>query len=83
MARVGCEEMASGRHREGRDLGGLLGLALVGTLGYRHRNTFWRLQGLWAFLRGDRDWGTMERRGFGGDGQDSATGRESTGAVSR
>lgn len=72
VAAVALEEMSFRRYRKARDLAVLLGLALVETLGYRHLNTFWRLQGIWAFLRGDQEWGTMERRGFGGS-ETSAT----------
>jgi len=25
---------------------------------------YWRLRGLWKFLRGRKDWGAMERKGF-------------------
>jgi hypothetical protein len=25
---------------------------------------YWRLRGLWKFLRGNKDWGKMERKGF-------------------
>ncbi|VAW09684.1 Glycosyl transferase, group 2 family [hydrothermal vent metagenome] len=65
VAAVALEEMSFRRYRKGRDLAVMLGLALIETLGYRHLNTYWRLKGMWAFLRGDNDWGTMDRRGFG------------------
>ncbi len=42
----------------------LLGWTLVENLGYRQLTVLWRLQGLWKYLRGRRDWGAMERRGF-------------------
>jgi hypothetical protein len=25
---------------------------------------YWRLRGLWKFLRGNKDWGSMDRKGF-------------------
>ncbi len=65
VAAVALEELSFHRYRRGRDLMVLLGLALVETLGYRQLNTVWRLKGIWAFLRGDRDWGSIKRRGFG------------------
>jgi cellulose synthase/poly-beta-1,6-N-acetylglucosamine synthase-like glycosyltransferase len=71
VAAVALEEMSFRRYRKGRDLAVMLGLALVETLGYRHLNTYWRLKGMWAFLRGDDQWGAMERSGFGAD--DDAT----------
>jgi hypothetical protein len=33
-------------------------------LGYRQMTVYWRLRGLWKFLRGRKDWGAMERKGF-------------------
>ena len=32
--------------------------------GYRQLTVYWRLRGLWKFLRGDNAWGNMVRRGF-------------------
>ena len=42
----------------------LLGWTLAENLGYRQLTVTWRLQGIWKYLRGRRDWGVMERRGF-------------------
>jgi hypothetical protein len=33
-------------------------------LGYRQLTVYWRLRGFWNFLRGRKDWGKMERKGF-------------------
>lgn len=38
--------------------------ALGENLGYRQLTVLWRMRGLWNYLRGSRDWGRMERRGF-------------------
>lgn len=43
----------------------LLVWAAVEPLGYRQLTVLWRLQGLFKFLRKRKDWGAMERRGFG------------------
>lgn len=43
----------------------LLLWAVLENIGYRQLTVVWRLRGLVKFLRGRRDWGTMERRGFG------------------
>lgn len=43
----------------------LFGLTLLENVGYRQLTVWWRLRGLWKFLRGRKDWGSMERRGFG------------------
>jgi cellulose synthase/poly-beta-1,6-N-acetylglucosamine synthase-like glycosyltransferase len=42
----------------------LVAWALLEPLGYRQLTVLWRLRGLGNFLRGRRDWGAMERRGF-------------------
>ncbi len=39
--------------------------SLVENLGYRQLTVWWRLKGIWRFLTGAREWGSMERRGFG------------------
>lgn len=45
----------------------LLGLVAVAeNFGYRQLSNFWRLQGWWQFLRKQQSWGTMTRKGFGG-----------------
>jgi hypothetical protein len=41
-----------------------VGWALLENLGYRQLTVLWRLQGLVKYLRGRREWGAMERRGF-------------------
>jgi cellulose synthase/poly-beta-1,6-N-acetylglucosamine synthase-like glycosyltransferase len=46
-------------------------------LGYRQLTVVWRLRGLWKYLRGRRDWGAMERRGFGGTPRPPAQDRAS------
>jgi cellulose synthase/poly-beta-1,6-N-acetylglucosamine synthase-like glycosyltransferase len=42
----------------------LLGWTLLENLGFRQLTVAWRLRGIWKYLRGRRDWGVMERRGF-------------------
>lgn len=43
-----------------------LGLAaIIENFGYRQLNTLWRAQGLWQWLRKERAWGAMPRKGFG------------------
>jgi cellulose synthase/poly-beta-1,6-N-acetylglucosamine synthase-like glycosyltransferase len=38
--------------------------ALLENVGYRQLTVFWRLQGIWKYLRGSKSWGAMERKGF-------------------
>ena len=56
---------------------GLLAVACVEGLGYRQATALWRVRGLWRYLRGRSDWGTMTRTGFA----DPATGAEGPGTA--
>ena len=42
----------------------LLFWLLVEGIGYRHVTVVWRLRGIVNFLRGSKQWGTMQRTGF-------------------
>ena len=64
VAAIALEQLAFRRYTRLRDVGLLLLLAVVENLGYRQLTVWWRLQGLVKYLRGRRDWGVMERRGF-------------------
>ncbi|HUP89266.1 MAG TPA: glycosyltransferase family 2 protein [Longimicrobiales bacterium] len=59
------EELSYHRYQRVRDLWVLLGWALLENLGYRQLTVWWRLRGLWKFLRGNTQWGEMTRRGIG------------------
>ncbi|MDP1589424.1 MAG: glycosyltransferase [Prosthecobacter sp.] len=50
--------------RKVRDLIWLGVGAIVENLGYRQLNTWWRVKGIWQFLRNKKGWGEMTRRGF-------------------
>jgi cellulose synthase/poly-beta-1,6-N-acetylglucosamine synthase-like glycosyltransferase len=58
------EDVSFHRYRTFRDRTLLFWWALLENLGYRQLTVFWRLRGLWKFLRGRKEWGTMERKGF-------------------
>jgi cellulose synthase/poly-beta-1,6-N-acetylglucosamine synthase-like glycosyltransferase len=58
------EDLSFHRYETFRDRALLFWWALVENLGYRQLTVFWRLRGLWKFMRGKKDWGTMERKGF-------------------
>jgi cellulose synthase/poly-beta-1,6-N-acetylglucosamine synthase-like glycosyltransferase len=59
------EEFSFHRY-EGLDDRALLVLwAALEQFGYRKLTVFWRMRGLIRFLRGRRDWGAMQRKGFG------------------
>ena len=58
------EDVSFHRYETFRDRALLLGWALMENLGYRQLTVYWRLRGFWNFLRGRKDWGKMERKGF-------------------
>ena len=58
------EDISFHRYDTFRDRTLLLSWALLENFGYRQITVYWRLRGLWKFLRGKKDWGTMERKGF-------------------
>jgi cellulose synthase/poly-beta-1,6-N-acetylglucosamine synthase-like glycosyltransferase len=58
------EDISFHRYETFRDRALLFWWALVENLGYRQMTVYWRLRGLWKFLRGRKDWGSMERKGF-------------------
>ena len=58
------EDISFHRYETFRDRALLFWWALLENLGYRQLTVYWRLRGLWKFLRGRKDWGAMERKGF-------------------
>jgi cellulose synthase/poly-beta-1,6-N-acetylglucosamine synthase-like glycosyltransferase len=58
------EDLSFHRYETFRDRALLFWWALLENLGYRQLTVYWRLRGLWKFLRGRKDWGVMERKGF-------------------
>lgn len=58
------EDLSFHRYETFRDRALLFWWALLENLGYRQLTVYWRLRGLWKFLRGRKDWGAMERKGF-------------------
>jgi cellulose synthase/poly-beta-1,6-N-acetylglucosamine synthase-like glycosyltransferase len=58
------EDISFHRYDTFRDRTLLLAWALLENFGYRQMTVYWRLRGLWKFLRGKKDWGAMERKGF-------------------
>jgi cellulose synthase/poly-beta-1,6-N-acetylglucosamine synthase-like glycosyltransferase len=58
------EDVSFHRYATFRDRALLFWWALIENFGYRQMTVYWRLRGLWKFLRGRKDWGAMERKGF-------------------
>ncbi|HEX6461351.1 MAG TPA: hypothetical protein VF032_20705 [Thermoleophilaceae bacterium] len=66
-ARTGAcsSEFSFHRYRRWRDLASAFLAAIVENVGYRQLHAWWRLQGLWRFIRRqDNGWGVMTRVGF-------------------
>lgn len=57
-------ELSLQHHRRVRDLLWLGLGAIVENFGYRQLNSWWRVKGIWQFLRKKQGWGDMPRRGF-------------------
>lgn len=58
------EDLSFHRYEKFSDRARLFGFTLLENMGYRQLTVYWRLRGLWKFLRGRKEWGAMERRGF-------------------
>jgi cellulose synthase/poly-beta-1,6-N-acetylglucosamine synthase-like glycosyltransferase len=64
MATILLEEFSFHRYESIGDRAVLVGWALLENFGYRQATVVWRLRGLVKYLRGRKDWGAMERKGF-------------------
>lgn len=62
---LALEESELRRFPRARDLVLLTVMAVLENFGYRQLNNFWRLRGIWQYLRRSQSWGTMTRKGFG------------------
>ncbi|MCT8266259.1 MULTISPECIES: glycosyltransferase family 2 protein [Afifella] len=58
------EEIELKRFPTPRSLFILAMAAIIENFGYRQINNYWRLKGLWQYLRSDNSWGEMTRIGF-------------------
>ncbi len=66
VSSVLCEEFTFRRYPNIGDVATLTGYAFLENIGYRQIHTWWRLKGLIDFVRGDKRWGEMLRKGFSG-----------------
>lgn len=64
MATLVLEEIQLRRFIRVRELVALAVIAVVENFGYRQLSNYWRLQGWWQFMRKQKGWGTMTRKGF-------------------
>jgi cellulose synthase/poly-beta-1,6-N-acetylglucosamine synthase-like glycosyltransferase len=61
---LALEEKELRRYADAKSIMILCFAAIAENFGYRQINNFWRLRGWVQFLRGKKDWGGMERKGF-------------------
>lgn len=66
LATLILEELSFGTYPTWRDLRRMFLYAVVDNLGYRQMTLIWRIKGMWSFLRGQKQWGAMTRKGFSG-----------------
>ncbi len=64
LSAVAMEELSFHRYQKTSDLLQLLLLSILDNFGYRQLNAWWRIKGLWSYLRSKEEWGTIERTGF-------------------
>lgn len=57
-------ELALFRTTRKRDIALLAFAAIAENFGYRQLNILWRIEGIWQFLRKQKGWGEMTRKGF-------------------
>ncbi len=61
---IGLEELTFRRYHRTADLAALFWLAIAENVGYRQLNSWWRIKGMIAALRGKEEWGELVRKGF-------------------
>ena len=59
------EELTLGFFRQRFDIWRLISVALLENIGYRQLILWFRLRGLYGYMRGRKTWGRMQRVGFG------------------
>ncbi|MGB3635390.1 MAG: glycosyltransferase [Rubrobacteraceae bacterium] len=64
VAAVFLEELRLERYPSWRDLAKLTFFGVLENFGYRQLNTLWRFVAIFSFLRGNLEWGSMDRQGF-------------------
>lgn len=65
VSAVFLEELTTRRYDRSSDTLVLAFYALLENLGYRQIHAWWRLKGLIDFLKGNKEWGNMQRSGIG------------------
>jgi cellulose synthase/poly-beta-1,6-N-acetylglucosamine synthase-like glycosyltransferase len=65
VASVLCEEFTYRRYPDVKHIFVMFLYALLENFGYRQMHSWWRLMGLVDFLKGNKSWGEMTRKGLG------------------
>jgi cellulose synthase/poly-beta-1,6-N-acetylglucosamine synthase-like glycosyltransferase len=58
------EEITYKRYNDWQDVARLVSYCFFEHFPYRQLHMIWRLQGLWQYLRGDREWRPLKRKGL-------------------
>ena len=66
------EELTYKRYNDWQDVARLVSYCFLEHFPYRQLHMFWRLQGLWEYLRGDVEWKPLQRQGLEPAGTGSA-----------
>ena len=64
VSSVLCEEYTFRRYTNVKDVLIMIAFAFIENFGYRQLHALWRFKGLVDFLRGNKEWGSMTRKGF-------------------
>ncbi|WP_440999040.1 glycosyltransferase [Fodinibius sp. SL11] len=72
VSAVLCEEFTYRKYPSLGDVSTLSFYALLENIGFRQIHTWWRFKGLIAFLKGDKEWGVMTRKGLQGKADNSS-----------
>ena len=65
ISAVLLEEMTTKRYERPFDVIVLALYAVFENIGFRQIHAWWRLRGLFDYLKGNKEWGTMVRKGIG------------------
>ena len=65
VAAILLEELSFQRYPKPRDLAVLLSFGVIENFGYRQITAWWRVKAFWDYFRGKKQWGKMQRKGFG------------------
>jgi cellulose synthase/poly-beta-1,6-N-acetylglucosamine synthase-like glycosyltransferase len=64
IAAIGLEELSLRRYPGWSNFLQLFVLAILENVGYRQLTTFWRMRGILSAVRGVKEWGRINRKGF-------------------